>query len=92
MDPDVLAQTYWSLHVQDQRAWTQELDIRPSNTRFQWLKYDLILGSSDFIQCSFSPMVRIIRMCDHLICMHVYLAFGMYNNKYVKGLFFDWCE
>ncbi|KAF3497542.1 hypothetical protein DY000_02055787 [Brassica cretica] len=34
MDPDVLAQTYWSLHVQDQRAWTQELDIRPSNTRF----------------------------------------------------------
>lgn len=34
MDPDVLAQIYWSLHVQDQRAWTQELDIRPSNTRF----------------------------------------------------------
>ncbi|KAJ0231471.1 Uncharacterized protein HA466_0298940 [Hirschfeldia incana] len=34
MDPDVLAQTYWSLHVQDRRAWTQELDIRPSNTRF----------------------------------------------------------
>ncbi|CAH2064463.1 unnamed protein product [Thlaspi arvense] len=34
MDPDVLAQTYWSLHVQDRRAWTHELDIRPSNTRF----------------------------------------------------------
>ncbi|CAN8278587.1 unnamed protein product [Cochlearia groenlandica] len=33
MDPDVLAQTYWYLHVQDQRAWTNELDIRPSNTR-----------------------------------------------------------
>ncbi|CAE6075748.1 unnamed protein product [Arabidopsis arenosa] len=34
MDPDVLAQTYWYLHVQDRRAWTHELDIRPSNTRF----------------------------------------------------------
>lgn len=32
MDPDVLAQTYWHLHVQDRRAWTHELDIRPSNT------------------------------------------------------------
>ncbi|KAL1223891.1 3-dehydrosphinganine reductase TSC10A [Cardamine amara subsp. amara] len=34
MDPDVLAQTYWHLHVQDRRAWTHELDVRPSNTRF----------------------------------------------------------
>ncbi|KAJ8770720.1 hypothetical protein K2173_021367 [Erythroxylum novogranatense] len=31
MDPDSLAQTYWHLHVQDRTAWTQELDIRPSN-------------------------------------------------------------
>ncbi|XP_010503724.1 PREDICTED: uncharacterized protein LOC104780881 [Camelina sativa] len=34
MDPDVLAQTYWYLHVQDRRAWTHELDIRPSTTRY----------------------------------------------------------
>ncbi|CAB62485.1 putative protein [Arabidopsis thaliana] len=34
MDPDVLAQTYWYLHVQDRRAWTHELDIRPSNPNF----------------------------------------------------------
>lgn len=34
MDPDVLAQTYWHLHVQDRTAWTQEIDLRPSNPRF----------------------------------------------------------
>ncbi|KAJ4714924.1 3-ketodihydrosphingosine reductase [Melia azedarach] len=31
MDPDSLAQTYWHLHVQDRTAWTQEIDVRPSN-------------------------------------------------------------
>ncbi|KAK3023961.1 hypothetical protein RJ639_042851 [Escallonia herrerae] len=30
MDPDVLAQTYWHLHIQNQSAWTQEIDLRPS--------------------------------------------------------------
>ncbi|GLU13590.1 hypothetical protein SLE2022_302170 [Rubroshorea leprosula] len=34
MDPDALAQTYWHLHVQDRSAWTQEIDLRPSLTRF----------------------------------------------------------
>ncbi|XP_071914434.1 uncharacterized protein [Coffea arabica] len=32
MDPDVLAQTYWQLHIQDRSAWTQEIDLRPSNS------------------------------------------------------------
>lgn len=32
MDPDSLAQTYWHLHVQDRTAWTQEIDLRPSNS------------------------------------------------------------
>ncbi|KAK9285970.1 hypothetical protein L1049_025172 [Liquidambar formosana] len=34
LDPDALAQTYWHLHIQDRTAWTQEIDLRPSNTRF----------------------------------------------------------
>ncbi|GMN29990.1 hypothetical protein TIFTF001_002649 [Ficus carica] len=34
MDPNALAQTYWHLHVQDRTAWTQEIDLRPSNSRF----------------------------------------------------------
>lgn len=31
MDPDALAQTYWHLHIQDRAAWTQEIDLHPSN-------------------------------------------------------------
>ncbi|POO02760.1 Short-chain dehydrogenase/reductase [Trema orientale] len=34
MDPDAVAQTYWHLHVQDRTTWTQEIDLRPSSTRF----------------------------------------------------------
>uniref|UniRef100_A0A5B6ZM46 Putative NAD(P)-binding Rossmann-fold superfamily protein n=1 Tax=Davidia involucrata TaxID=16924 RepID=A0A5B6ZM46_DAVIN len=34
MDPDALAQTYWYLHIQDRTAWTQEIDLRPSNSIF----------------------------------------------------------
>ncbi|CAL5369522.1 unnamed protein product [Camellia sinensis] len=34
MDPDSLAQTYWQLHTQDRTAWTQEIDLRPCNSRF----------------------------------------------------------
>ncbi|XP_031275626.1 uncharacterized protein LOC116134098 isoform X1 [Pistacia vera] len=34
MDPDSLAQTYWHLHVQERTAWTQEMDLRPSNPGF----------------------------------------------------------
>lgn len=33
MDPDVLAQTYWHLHIQNRSAWTQEIDLRPSNPK-----------------------------------------------------------
>ncbi|XP_022132390.1 3-ketodihydrosphingosine reductase [Momordica charantia] len=33
MDPDALAHTYWHLHLQDRTAWTQEIDLRPSNPR-----------------------------------------------------------
>ncbi|KAH7852682.1 hypothetical protein Vadar_027864 [Vaccinium darrowii] len=32
MDPDAVAQTYWHLHTQDRTAWTQEIDLRPSNS------------------------------------------------------------
>ncbi|XAR73963.1 3-dehydrosphinganine reductase [Bertholletia excelsa] len=31
MDPDAVAETYWHLHVQDRTAWTQEIDLCPSN-------------------------------------------------------------
>ncbi|XP_059293692.1 uncharacterized protein LOC132046891 [Lycium ferocissimum] len=34
MDPDALAQTYWHLHIQDRSAWTQEIDLHPSNQRY----------------------------------------------------------
>ncbi|KAG6399648.1 hypothetical protein SASPL_141129 [Salvia splendens] len=33
MDPDVVAQTYWQLHVQDRSTWTQEIDLRPGGPR-----------------------------------------------------------
>lgn len=33
MDPDVVAQTYWQLHVQDRSTWTQEMDLRPGGPR-----------------------------------------------------------
>ncbi|CAL0314419.1 unnamed protein product [Lupinus luteus] len=34
MDPDAVAQTYWQLHVQHPNAWTQEMDLRSSTSRF----------------------------------------------------------
>lgn len=34
LDPDSIAETYWQLHVQDPRAWTLELDLRPSTESF----------------------------------------------------------
>ncbi|GAB4847008.1 hypothetical protein Ancab_026020 [Ancistrocladus abbreviatus] len=34
MHPDVLAQTYWHLHLQDRSAWTQEIDLRSITSRF----------------------------------------------------------
>lgn len=39
MDPDSLAQTYWHLHIQDRTAWTQEIDLRPSNAAFLYQLY-----------------------------------------------------
>lgn len=32
MDPDAVAQAYWHLHTQDRTTWTQEIDLRPSNS------------------------------------------------------------
>jgi len=32
--PEAIADTYWSLHVQDRTAWTLELDLRPYRERF----------------------------------------------------------
>ncbi|KAH9300671.1 hypothetical protein KI387_012254 [Taxus chinensis] len=34
LDQDAIAQTYWQLHIQDQSAWTQELNLRPFSDRF----------------------------------------------------------
>ena len=34
LSPDAIAETYWQLHTQDPRAWTLELDLRPSVERF----------------------------------------------------------
>lgn len=34
LDPDSIAETYWQLHAQDPRAWTLELDLRPSPESF----------------------------------------------------------
>ncbi|XP_047319066.1 estradiol 17-beta-dehydrogenase 1-like [Impatiens glandulifera] len=33
MDPDGLAKIYWQLHTQERTAWTQEIDLRPANSR-----------------------------------------------------------
>ena len=34
LSPDAIAETYWQLHSQDRRAWTLELDLRPSVESF----------------------------------------------------------
>jgi len=34
IDPNALADLYWTLHTQNQTVWTQELDIRPSAEKF----------------------------------------------------------
>ena len=34
LSPDAIAETYWQLHVQDPRAWTLELDLRPAVEKF----------------------------------------------------------
>lgn len=34
LDPDAIADAYWSLHMQHRSAWTQELDLRPWSERF----------------------------------------------------------
>jgi NAD(P)-dependent dehydrogenase (short-subunit alcohol dehydrogenase family) len=32
--PDAIAETYWSLHVQERTCWTLELDVRPNAEKF----------------------------------------------------------
>lgn len=34
LHPDTIAETYWHLHRQPRNAWTQELDLRPSEETF----------------------------------------------------------
>jgi NAD(P)-dependent dehydrogenase (short-subunit alcohol dehydrogenase family) len=34
LSPDAIAETYWQLHMQDPRAWTLELDLRPAVEKF----------------------------------------------------------
>lgn len=34
LDPDAIAQTYWSLVLQDKSAWSFEVDLRPHNEEF----------------------------------------------------------
>ena len=34
LDPDAIAQTYWSLALQDRSAWSFEVDLRPHNEEF----------------------------------------------------------
>ena len=34
LDPDAIAENYWTLHTQPRTAWTHELDLRPYMERF----------------------------------------------------------
>jgi NAD(P)-dependent dehydrogenase (short-subunit alcohol dehydrogenase family) len=34
LKPEAIADIYWSLHVQDRSAWSQEIDLRPLAERF----------------------------------------------------------
>ncbi|MFM2045147.1 MAG: hypothetical protein RLY86_3723 [Pseudomonadota bacterium] len=34
LEPDAIADAYWTLHTQHRSAWTQELDLRPWTERF----------------------------------------------------------
>ncbi len=34
LDPDAIAETYWSLATQDRSAWSFEVDLRPHNEEF----------------------------------------------------------
>jgi NAD(P)-dependent dehydrogenase (short-subunit alcohol dehydrogenase family) len=34
LSPEVIAETYWQLHIQDRTAWTLELDLRPAVESF----------------------------------------------------------
>ena len=34
LDPDAIAEAFWSLHHQHRSAWTLELDVRPWNESF----------------------------------------------------------
>lgn len=34
LDPDAIAETYWSIHTQHHTAWTHEVDLRPAIERW----------------------------------------------------------
>lgn len=49
LDPDAVAQTYWQLHIQDRAAWTQEIDLRPSNPPRSSLQTNPLVDSSSYL-------------------------------------------
>ncbi|CAH9054023.1 unnamed protein product [Cuscuta epithymum] len=55
MDPEALANTYWHLHIQHRSAWTQELNIRPSNPTLPPPSYTSQLSSSSVQQIHPTP-------------------------------------
>ena len=34
LDPDAVADAYWTLHMQNQTTWTLEMDLRPAKEEF----------------------------------------------------------
>ena len=54
VDPNVVAQTYWHLHIQDWTAWTQEMDMRSNAATFFWA---FKFVQFPFLMCHFLQIV-----------------------------------